>query len=850
MADAKLKQKDMELIERSGLFAGNWYHKVYALPFHRDAIKHYHNEGWKLGYNPSPQFITVEYLKQNAKIMGKKSDPLLHYLKKGKNQNLELVTEAYKVLENSELFDKEWYIRKYQIPEGEDALAHYINKGWKLRYNPSNQFCTEEYFEENPDIRNRRINPLVHYLMEGKEEGRKMETNSRLLLEESEYFDEEWYRRVYHIDEDIDAKFHYMVEGWRLDYNPSPKFITGEYMRQNKDVAGVGKNPLVHYLKYGKNEGRDIETKQRSLLNDCEYFDEEWYRKKYKITEQIDAKYHYLTEGWKLGYDPSLNFSTKSYLQFHGDVNAAGINPLLHYLNSGKKENREIAKVQYVDAKPTIGFGQVFTEKKKEDVLPTIMISFVGFSDGEAELTAIHLVNELYELGYPVILHSLGYKEVLEEVRELLNKNIYVLETDDKSIIARYMEDYQVKVVNTHHLECEKIFAQISMDSLTCGTGFRHVASIHKMYEVMEKTRFNTAINMIWQCVDDWTYWEEKDCYYFKEMGIFEKKEFYKIDSLAETESKEKRFFIVEDYLNIFFPKEEEGVFWHPKISVYLNGDTTKPMFGKCIQSIYHQNYKNMEICIGSKENGEESKSTIEFYQKYYNQNSKCIFSSIEKEYQEGLKSAFDMEGEIIWIVDGNTMFPLDYLSKMVAIFEDKRIGIAYSQTVSLDKKENMQENKAESYPYKGTYEINHNMCKGNSFSNYSAVFLRKNMMESIENIEEIYKYPENLQWYIYITMLRWNYISYVADTCCYIEKEEKKQQKEWEYYQEKADIIKKMVKLYDLSHESIKKAYDALVQEYAANQEISYINAKRKINKLMTYSKLLRVKYGLSKNK
>ena len=252
MADAKLKQKDIELIERSGLFAGNWYHKVYALPFHRDAIKHYHNEGWKLGYNPSPQFITVEYLKQNAKVMRKESDPLLHYLKKGKKENLELVTEAYRVIENSELFDKEWYIRHYQIPEGEDALSHYINKGWKLRYNPSRQFCTEEYFEENPTIRNREINPLVHYLMEGKEEGRKMETNSRLLLEESEYFDEEWYRRVYQIEDDIDAKFHYMVEGWRLDYNPSPNFITGEYLRQNKDVAGAGKNPLIHYLKYGR----------------------------------------------------------------------------------------------------------------------------------------------------------------------------------------------------------------------------------------------------------------------------------------------------------------------------------------------------------------------------------------------------------------------------------------------------------------------------------------------------------------------------------------------------------------------------------------------------------------------
>jgi len=49
---------------------------------------------------------------------------------------------------------------------------------------------------------------------------------------------------------------------------------------------------------------------------------------------------HYLNSGWKLGLDPSREFSTYGYLLFHEDVLAAGINPLVHYLLFGKSENR------------------------------------------------------------------------------------------------------------------------------------------------------------------------------------------------------------------------------------------------------------------------------------------------------------------------------------------------------------------------------------------------------------------------------------------------------------------------------------------------------------------------------
>lgn len=46
---------------------------------------------------------------------------------------------------------------------------------------------------------------------------------------------------------------------------------------------------------------------------------------------------HFLTEGWKRGFDAGPLFKTNGYLQRYPDVAAAGINPLLHFLRSGMR---------------------------------------------------------------------------------------------------------------------------------------------------------------------------------------------------------------------------------------------------------------------------------------------------------------------------------------------------------------------------------------------------------------------------------------------------------------------------------------------------------------------------------
>ncbi|HEV7458174.1 MAG TPA: glycoside hydrolase family 99-like domain-containing protein [Roseococcus sp.] len=54
----------------------------------------------------------------------------------------------------------------------------------------------------------------------------------------------------------------------------------------------------------------------------------------------MDPLSHFLSTGWRERRDPSPGFSVGGYLARYEDVRAAGVNPLLHYLQQGRREGR------------------------------------------------------------------------------------------------------------------------------------------------------------------------------------------------------------------------------------------------------------------------------------------------------------------------------------------------------------------------------------------------------------------------------------------------------------------------------------------------------------------------------
>ena len=80
-----------------------------------------------------------------------------------------------------------------------------------------------------------------------------------------------------------------------------------------------------------------------NLIKRSGFFDVNYYRKEYPNVKNPLKHYYY--EGFKMGYNPSKLFSNDYYLNHNSDVKKAGINPLLHYILSGKDEGRKIKEV-------------------------------------------------------------------------------------------------------------------------------------------------------------------------------------------------------------------------------------------------------------------------------------------------------------------------------------------------------------------------------------------------------------------------------------------------------------------------------------------------------------------------
>lgn len=83
------------------------------------------------------------------------------------------------------------------------------------------------------------------------------------LVANSDLFDAEWYLETYPDVKQSETfahqpATHYTLFGGFEGRNPCPAFDSRFYLEQYADVRNVGLNPLVHYLKFGQDEGRLI----------------------------------------------------------------------------------------------------------------------------------------------------------------------------------------------------------------------------------------------------------------------------------------------------------------------------------------------------------------------------------------------------------------------------------------------------------------------------------------------------------------------------------------------------------------------------------------------------------------
>ena len=86
---------------------------------------------------------------------------------------------------------------------------------------------------------------------------RQVSEQDRKTVLDSHFFDGQWYSLMYgDMLDGQSAVDHYLLVGWLLGCNPGPLFSGDDYLKRNRDVAAEDINPLVHYERYGRDEGR------------------------------------------------------------------------------------------------------------------------------------------------------------------------------------------------------------------------------------------------------------------------------------------------------------------------------------------------------------------------------------------------------------------------------------------------------------------------------------------------------------------------------------------------------------------------------------------------------------------
>ena len=218
--------------------------------------------------------------------------------------------------------------------------------------NENPYFNKNNYVKKYTDIKNYNKDPFIHFLLHGIDEGRTdnydINVKSYDLVKKSKLFDYDFYTKNYNLTclNYNRALLHYLEVGYKKGYNPSKKFNGNNYLKKYPDVKQANINPLVHYLKYGKKEEKtdkcDINTQSYQLVKQSKLFDYRYYIKQRGegFHSPHHALLHYLEIGYKKGYNPSKKFNGNNYLKKYPDVKQANINPLVHYLKYGKKEEK------------------------------------------------------------------------------------------------------------------------------------------------------------------------------------------------------------------------------------------------------------------------------------------------------------------------------------------------------------------------------------------------------------------------------------------------------------------------------------------------------------------------------
>jgi hypothetical protein len=152
-----------------------------------DPWEHYISSGWREGRDPTDWFQIAGYLAANPDVAAAGLEPFRHYVLHGRDEGRSLApgapietAPAPHGLDSGPVlaeFDADFYVAANPglglTPK--EALAHYLETGWRALRDPARWFSTRRYLQANADVVETGMNPFVHYVLHGRREGRDLE---------------------------------------------------------------------------------------------------------------------------------------------------------------------------------------------------------------------------------------------------------------------------------------------------------------------------------------------------------------------------------------------------------------------------------------------------------------------------------------------------------------------------------------------------------------------------------------------------------------------------------------------------------------------------------------------------
>ena len=168
---------DCKLLRDSGLVNQKAYRVVARIGSKADPVAHYLVSGWKRDLDPGPGFHGKELYPYYCSV-GFSGPPAITYL------NLRAAgAPAYATLAEAErwaapirrskLFDAARYAARINHMEGLDPALHYVILGENMGFAPSDAFDPGYYRRRYLDITGSSVSALGHYLVRGRQEGRR-----------------------------------------------------------------------------------------------------------------------------------------------------------------------------------------------------------------------------------------------------------------------------------------------------------------------------------------------------------------------------------------------------------------------------------------------------------------------------------------------------------------------------------------------------------------------------------------------------------------------------------------------------------------------------------------------------